>query len=102
MAPAAGRRVPGRSLAGRRDSAAPPIAAILGPTASGKSELAMAIATRLPIEILVADSRQLFRGLSVGTAYGAFPDSTSMRRTFPSRFSFDCGFRLMPSMPTPM
>ena len=68
MAPAAGRRVPGRSHAGRSDLAAAPIAAILGPTASGKSELAMAIATRLPIEILVADSRQLFRGLSIGTA----------------------------------
>src|SRR6266550_513247 len=63
MAPAVGRHE-----AGRRGAAAPPIAAILGPTASGKSELAMALATQLPIEILVADSRQLFRGLSIGTA----------------------------------
>jgi len=80
MAPAAGRRVPGRSLAGRRDSAAPPIAAILGPTASGKSELAMALATWLPIEILVADSRQLFRGLSVGTAKPSSADRRAVRR----------------------
>jgi tRNA dimethylallyltransferase len=68
MPPAAGRRVSGRTASGRRDPAAPPMAAILGATASGKSELAMALATRLPIEILVADSRQLFRGLSIGTA----------------------------------
>ena len=41
---------------------APPLAAIVGPTASGKSDLAMALARRLPVEILVADSRQVYRG----------------------------------------
>jgi tRNA dimethylallyltransferase len=46
----------------------PPIGAIVGPTASGKSELALAVASRLPIEILVADSRQVYRGIDVGTA----------------------------------
>jgi tRNA dimethylallyltransferase len=46
----------------------PPIAAIVGPTASGKSDLAMAVAGRLPIEILVADSRQVYRGMDLGTA----------------------------------
>ena len=60
MAPAEGRR--------RMNAPSPPIAAILGPTASGKSELAMALAAWLPVEILVADSRQVFRGLSIGTA----------------------------------
>ncbi|HLY35492.1 MAG TPA: tRNA (adenosine(37)-N6)-dimethylallyltransferase MiaA [Candidatus Limnocylindria bacterium] len=58
MAPAAARRPP----------AAPPLAAVVGPTASGKSELAMALAARLPIEILVADSRQVYRGMDIGTA----------------------------------
>jgi tRNA dimethylallyltransferase len=46
----------------------PPIAALVGPTGSGKTELALAIAGQLSIEILVADSRQVYRGMSVGTA----------------------------------
>jgi tRNA dimethylallyltransferase len=67
MAQAAGRPVASRGAPGQRAGASP-IAAILGPTASGKSDLAMAIAVRLPVEIMVADSRQVFRGLSIGTA----------------------------------
>ena len=53
---------------GRRPLAPVPLAAITGPTASGKSDLAMAIAQRLPVEILVADSRQVYRGMDIGTA----------------------------------
>ena len=45
-----------------------PIIGIVGPTASGKTDLALALAARLPIEILVADSRQVYRGMDVGTA----------------------------------
>jgi tRNA dimethylallyltransferase len=41
---------------------------VVGPTASGKTELALALARRLPVEILVADSRQVFRGMDIGTA----------------------------------
>jgi tRNA dimethylallyltransferase len=41
---------------------------VVGPTGSGKSELANAIARRLPVEIVVADSRQVYRGMDVGTA----------------------------------
>jgi tRNA dimethylallyltransferase len=48
--------------------ASPPIAAIVGPTASGKTDLALALARRLPVEILVADSRQVYRGMDLGTA----------------------------------
>jgi tRNA dimethylallyltransferase len=54
--------------AARRPPAAAPIAAIVGPTASGKSDLALAVAARLPVEILVADSRQVYRGMDLGTA----------------------------------
>lgn len=68
MAPAAGRRGPGPKAPARKRAAPPPIAAIIGPTASGKSELAMAIGARVPVEILVADSRQVYRGLDIGTA----------------------------------
>ena len=46
----------------------PPLLAIVGPTASGKSDLALALARQLPLEILVADSRQVYRGMDVGTA----------------------------------
>ena len=47
---------------------APPLAALVGPTASGKTDLSLAMAERLNAEILVADSRQVFRGLDEGTA----------------------------------
>jgi len=52
---------------GRADLATP-IIGIVGPTASGKTDLALALAARLPVEILVADSRQVYRGMDVGTA----------------------------------
>jgi tRNA dimethylallyltransferase len=41
---------------------------ILGPTASGKSSLAMALAARFPVEIVSVDSAQVYRGLDIGTA----------------------------------
>lgn len=40
---------------------------ILGPTASGKTALAAALAARLGTEIISADSRQLYRGMDIGT-----------------------------------
>src|SRR3954466_3067329 len=45
-----------------------PILVILGPTASGKSDLAMAVARRTGAEILSVDSMQVYRGMDVGTA----------------------------------
>jgi tRNA dimethylallyltransferase len=44
------------------------ILVIAGPTASGKSALAVALAERLGGEIVSADSQQIYRGLDVGTA----------------------------------
>ncbi len=41
---------------------------LLGPTASGKSRLALELAARLPIEIVSIDSAQVYRGMDVGTA----------------------------------
>jgi len=41
---------------------------IVGPTGSGKTLLAMTIAERLGAEIVNADSRQLYRGMDIGTA----------------------------------
>ena len=42
--------------------------ALLGPTASGKSPLALQLAARLPIEIVSIDSGQVYRGMDIGTA----------------------------------
>ena len=41
--------------------------AIIGPTASGKTTLAVALAKRIGTEIISADSRQLYRGMDIGT-----------------------------------
>lgn len=49
-------------------TSAPPIVAVVGPTASGKTALALALTERFPLEILSADSRQVYRGMDVGTA----------------------------------
>jgi len=46
----------------------PRIVAIVGPTAVGKSDLALQLGELLPVEIISADSRQVYRGLDVGTA----------------------------------
>ncbi|MFA6601514.1 MAG: tRNA (adenosine(37)-N6)-dimethylallyltransferase MiaA, partial [Candidatus Paceibacterota bacterium] len=40
---------------------------ILGPTATGKSDLAVSLARKLNGEIISADSRQVYRGLNIGT-----------------------------------
>lgn len=48
-------------------SAADALLCVVGPTASGKSALAMRLATQLGGEILSADSMQIYRGFDVGT-----------------------------------
>ena len=40
---------------------------ILGPTASGKTSLAAALSARIDAEIISADSRQVYRGMTIGT-----------------------------------
>ena len=52
--------------------------AIVGPTASGKTHKAVALAKRIGGEIISADSRQLYRGMDIGTGkdleeYGTVP-----------------------------
>jgi tRNA dimethylallyltransferase len=49
-------------------SAVPPLVAIVGPTASGKSDLAVELARRLDGEVVNADAMQLYRGMDIGTA----------------------------------
>lgn len=45
-----------------------PLIVILGPTAVGKTEIAILLAERLRGEIVSADSRQFYRGMDIGTA----------------------------------
>ena len=42
--------------------------ALVGPTAVGKTGLVTALAARLPVEVISLDSRQIYRGLVIGTA----------------------------------
>jgi tRNA dimethylallyltransferase len=45
-----------------------PLVAIVGPTASGKSALAVALARKLKGEVLACDSTQVYRGFDIGTS----------------------------------
>jgi tRNA dimethylallyltransferase len=57
----------------------PPIWVILGPTASGKSALAMGLAERVGGEILSVDSMQVYRGMDVGTAKPTAAERAAVR-----------------------
>ena len=52
----------------RTSEASPPFLALAGPTASGKSAAALAIASIRPIEIVSVDSALVYRGMDIGTA----------------------------------
>ncbi len=52
----------------KKNKTLPKIIVILGPTASGKSEMAVKIAKKFRGEIISADSRQIYKGIDVGTA----------------------------------
>ncbi|MES9952613.1 MAG: tRNA (adenosine(37)-N6)-dimethylallyltransferase MiaA [Candidatus Thiodiazotropha sp. 6PLUC2] len=49
---------------------------IMGPTASGKTELAVDLVRRLPVEIISVDSALVYRGMDIGTAK---PDQETLR-----------------------
>ena len=59
----------------------PPAILIMGPTASGKTAAAMALADRLPVELISVDSAQVFRDMDIGTAK---PDQATLAR-YPHR-----------------
>ncbi len=46
----------------------PPLIALLGPTAVGKTAVSLALARFFPLEIVSADSRLFYRGMDIGTA----------------------------------
>jgi tRNA dimethylallyltransferase len=53
----------------------PPAILLMGPTASGKTALAMAMARRFPVELISVDSAQVFRDMNIGTAK---PDAATL------------------------
>ena len=53
-----------------------PIAAVVGPTATGKSRLAVELALRFGGEVVSADSMQIYKGMEIGTAQ---PDDSERR-----------------------
>lgn len=46
----------------------PPAIFLMGPTASGKTDLAMALCDQLPCDIISVDSAMIYRGMDIGTA----------------------------------
>src|ERR1051326_2947225 len=52
---------------------------IVGPTAVGKSEVALVLAERLRGEIISADSMQVYRGLDIGTAKPSLSERARVR-----------------------
>lgn len=50
------------------DARQPPLIAVVGPTGSGKSDLAVELALKLDGEVINADAMQFYRGMDIGTA----------------------------------
>ena len=59
-------------------SAVPPLVAIVGPTASGKSALGIFLAKEFRGEVIACDSTQLYRGFDIGTAKPALAERAAV------------------------
>lgn len=62
-------------------SSLPPAIFLMGPTASGKTDLAMALARVLPCELISVDSALVYKGMDIGTA----KPSRALLAEFPHR-----------------
>lgn len=54
----------------------PPVLCLMGPTASGKTQLAIALVQRFPCEIISVDSAMVYRDMNIGTAK---PDAATLQ-----------------------
>lgn len=61
--------------------AAQPVICLMGPTASGKTDIAIKLADAFPIDLISVDSALVYRGMNIGTAK---PDTELLRR-YPHR-----------------
>ncbi|MFU8831272.1 MAG: tRNA (adenosine(37)-N6)-dimethylallyltransferase MiaA [Wenzhouxiangella sp.] len=50
------------------DAPLPPVVALMGPTAAGKTAIALELARRFPVGLVSVDSAQVYRGLDIGSA----------------------------------
>ena len=57
--------------------ALPPVVCLMGPTASGKTDLAIHLVERLPLDIISVDSVMVYRGMDIGSAK---PDPETLAR----------------------
>ena len=57
-------------------AALPPAIFLMGPTAAGKTALALALHDQLPVEIVSVDAAQVYRGLDIGTAKPSLEERT--------------------------
>ncbi|MDJ0909741.1 MAG: tRNA (adenosine(37)-N6)-dimethylallyltransferase MiaA [Woeseiaceae bacterium] len=56
---------------------ATPVVCLMGPTASGKTDVAVSLMKRFPVEIVSVDSALVYRGMDIGTAK---PDAATLAR----------------------
>ncbi len=62
---------------------------LLGPTAVGKTELSLTIAEKLGIPIINADSRQIYKGMPIGTATPTQEQQARVKHYFVEKLSLD-------------
>ena len=60
-----------------REGKLPPVICLMGPTASGKTGLAVALREEFPLDIISVDSALVYRGMDIGTAK---PDSETLAK----------------------
>ncbi len=65
------------------------VLAIIGPTASGKTKLSVEIATRLNGEIISADSRQIYKNISISTCQPSEDDIKKVKHYFVGEFELE-------------
>ncbi len=65
------------------------VLAVVGPTASGKTKLSIDLATHLNTEIISADSRQIYKELSIGTAKPEIDDLNKVKHHFIDHISIN-------------
>ena len=65
---------------------------IVGPTCSGKTKLSLLLAKLLNVEIISADSRQIYKKMNIGTAKPSFEDLSDVKHYFIDEFEPDEDF----------
>ena len=70
----------------------PTLILVTGPTASGKSALAVSLAQELKTEIISADSRQIYKGIPIVTAVPSLEEREGIRHHLLETLSLDSYF----------